>query len=98
MSLNRYESILMDYLESHAEEKRYWEARVLEIDRRGGHRESKVLDLNSLLWEYFEERSRFESPFRELVIHEGVKKISMLTLSEYLLRMWTPVPKKRALR
>ena len=98
MSLNRYENIMMDYLESHAEEKRYWEARVLEIDRRGGRRESKVLDLNSLLWEYFEERSRFESPFRELVIHEGVKKISMLNLSEYLLRMWTPVPKKRARR
>ena len=34
MSLNRYERILMDYLENHAEEKRYWEARVLEIDRR----------------------------------------------------------------
>jgi len=94
MSLNRYERILMDYLENHAEEKRYWEARVLEIDRRGGRRESKVLDLNSSLWEYFEERSRFESPFRELVIHEGSKKISMLNLSEYLLRMWTPL--KRA--
>ena len=97
MSLNRYERMLMDYLENHAEEKRLWEARVWEIDRRGGRRESKVLDLSSLLWEYFEERSRFESPFREVVIHEGSKKISMLNLSEYLLRMWTPVrsPKKR---
>ena len=98
MSLNRYERMLKDYLENHLEEKRFWEARVWEIDRRVGRRESKVLDLNSLLWDYFEERSRFESPFREVVIHEGSKKISMLNLSEYLLRMWTPVrsPKKAA--
>ena len=90
MSLNRYERMLMDYLENHLEEKCFWEARVWEIDRQVGRRESKVLDLNGLLWDYFEERSRFESPFREVVIHEGSKKISMLNLSEYLLRTWTP--------
>ncbi len=98
MSLNRYEQMLFNYLESHSEEKRYWEARVLEIARRDGRRESQVLDLNRSLWEYFEERSRFESPFREIIIHEGDRKISMLNLSEYLLRMWAPPPKKRVKR
>lgn len=95
MSLNRYEQMLMNYLECHAEEKRFWEARVTEISRRGGRRESMALELNGILWEYFEERSRFESPFREVVIHEGDRKISMLNLSEYLLRMWAPLPKKK---
>jgi hypothetical protein len=95
MSLNRYEQILMNYLECHSEEKRFWEARVTEISRRGGRRESRALELNGILWEYFEERARFESRFREVLIHEGDRKISMLNLSEYLLRMWAPPPQKK---
>ena len=98
MSLNRYEQLLFNYLESHDEEKRFWVARVLEIARRGGRREAQVLDLNRSLWEYFEERSRFESPFREIIIHEGSRSISMLNLSEYLLRMWAPPPPKKQAR
>ncbi len=87
--------MLFNYIECHAEEKRFWEARVLETSRLAIRRESQALELNGLLWEYFEERSRFESPFREVVIHEGDRKISMLNLSEYLLRMWAPLPKKK---
>ena len=98
MSLNRYEQLLYNYLESHDDEKRFWMAHVLEISRRGGRRENQVLDLNAQLWEYFEERSRFESPFREVVIHEGDRKISMINLSEHLLRILAPVVKKKARR
>ncbi len=98
MSLNRYEQILMNYLECHSEEKRFWEARVTEISRSGGRLESRALELNGILWEYFEERARFESSFREVLIHEGDPKTSMLNLSEYLLRMWAPpTQKKRSL-
>ena len=95
MSLNRYEQILINYLECHSEEKRFWEAKVTEISRRGGRRESRALELYGILWEYFEERARFESRFREVLIHEGDRKISMLNLSEYLLRMWAPLPQKK---
>ncbi|MEM9159483.1 MAG: hypothetical protein AAGB46_10575 [Verrucomicrobiota bacterium] len=95
MSLNRYEQILFDYVETHPEEKLFWESRVLELAKRRGRREEAVLNLNSMLWEYFEERSRFESPFREVAIYEGMDKISMLNLSEYLMRMWAPMPKRR---
>ncbi len=80
--------MLFNYLDSRDDEKAYWRARVNEVARRSDRREVAVLDLNSMLWEYFEERSRFESPFREVVIHEGMEKISMLNLSEYLLRSW----------
>lgn len=89
MSLNRYEQMLFDYVENRAEEKLFWEARVADVWRREKNSEQGVLDLNAQLWEYFEERSRYESPFREVVQREGAAKISMLNLSEYLLRMWT---------
>ena len=95
MSLNRYEQILYNYVETRQEEKIFWEARVLELAKRRGRREAAILDLNSMLWEYFEERSRCESPFREVVIHEGAGQISMLNLAEYLMRMWAPPPKRK---
>lgn len=86
--------MLFDYLEGRDDEKRYWEARVMDIWSKDKATKRAVLTLNALLWEYFEERSRHESPFREVVLREGAAKISMLNLSEYLLRMWT-VPSRR---
>ena len=96
MSLNRYEQLLFDYLESHPDEKRFWESRVLDVSRNGDRREAQVLELNRILWEYFEERARFETEFEAATSFDGSGKISMLNLSEYLLRMWAPLPKKRA--
>ncbi|EDY80679.1 hypothetical protein VDG1235_295 [Verrucomicrobiia bacterium DG1235] len=89
MSLNRYEQLLHDYIESLPEEKRYWVDRVVEVARGSGRREEAALGLNAELWEYFEERSRSESAFAE-ALQPGGGRISMLNLSEYLLRMWTP--------
>ena len=90
MSLNRYEQMLHNYIETHPDERRFWLARVQEVGNRPSCREEATLDLNSALWEYFEERSRYESPFREIVVAEGGARISMLNLSEYLLRIWAP--------
>jgi hypothetical protein len=98
MSLNRYEQLLFDYIERNNDEKRFWEGRVLEIARQGLRRESLVMDLNSQLWDYFEERARFEACFIDLKFHEGDRKISMISLSEYLLKMWLPLPKKKPRR
>jgi len=95
MSLNRYESLLLGYLENHPEEKRYWEGRVREVAGRKVSRSQSAQDLNSMFWDYFEERSRHQSPFREVATHENMQKISMLNLSEYLMRMWAPVPAKK---
>ena len=90
VSLNRYEQILRDYIENHPDEKRFWKARVAEVASRPGRRESQALDLNAALWDYFEERSRHESPFREIAAREGLQRISMLNLSEYWIRLWGP--------
>lgn len=93
MSLNRYEQILSDYVDNRPEEKRFWSSRVLELARRPGRQEAAVLELNGLLWEYFQERARHESPFREIVVGEGLCRISLLNLAEYWLRMWPPPAK-----
>ncbi len=97
MSLNRYEQMLFDYLENRPDEKRYWESQVLDLSRRNSRFETIASDLNRMFWDYFEERSRYESPFREVAIREGLDRISMLNLSEYLLRVWgnLPEPKKK---
>lgn len=87
MSLNRYEQKLHDYIESYPEELRFWRDRVLEIERVNSRREAAALSLNAELWDYFEERSRHEPVFAE-VISGGSGKLSMLNLSEYLLRLW----------
>ena len=98
MSLNRYESMLLSYLENHLDEKDFWRSRVIETANRKVSREQSARDLSAMFWEYFEERSRHESPFREVATREGLERISMLNLSEYLMRLWAPPPspKKRA--
>ncbi len=98
MSFNRYEQLLYDYIDRNDEEKRFWEGRVVEIGRQGGRLEGLVLGLNDQLWDYFEERARFDPVLRDLRFHDGEPKISMLNLSEYLLRMWGRLPKKKARR
>lgn len=98
MSFNRYEQFLYDYIDRNDEEKRFWEGRVVEIGSQGGRLEELVLGLNDQLWDYFEERARFDPVLRDLRFHDGEPKISMLNLSEYLLRMWVQLPKKKARR
>lgn len=88
MSLNRYEQLLYDYIESLPEERRYWLERVVEVAETNRRREAAALALNGELWDYFEERSRHEPEFAD-VVGAGAGKVSMLNLSEYLLRMWT---------
>lgn len=89
MSFNKYEQLLHDYIEDQPEEKRYWVAHVSDLEKARRRREETVMKLNAALWEYFEERSLHESPFKEFVQYEGSGRISMLNLSEYWLRMWT---------
>lgn len=94
MSLNRYEQRLYDYVESIPEEKRFWMERVKEIAADAMRDEEAALRLNAALWDYFEERSRHDRDLSD-AMGDGVK-LSLLNLSEYLLRVWVaPKPKKR---
>lgn len=95
MSLNRYEQILFSYIETRPEELRFWRSRVEETARQAGQLDLATRTLSGLLWEYYEERSRHESPFRETAIYEGMNRVSLMSLAEYLLRIWAPPFRKK---
>ncbi len=46
------------------------------------------------LWEYFVERSQHVPVFRDLSIG-GLRRVSLLNLAEYVLRLWGPPPKSQ---
>lgn len=94
MSLNRSEQLVFDYLESHPEEKRFWQDKVI-TTARGQDPHVAAARLAEALWSYFEERSAVAEPFLGRARHEGVRRISMRNLAELLLRLWAPPPKKR---
>jgi hypothetical protein len=82
MSLNRYEQTLFSYWEKQPDERRHWQAKVIEITR--------VAEL----WDHFVERSAHVPALRELAIG-GLRRVSLLNLAEYLIRLWGPPPKPK---
>ena len=94
MSLNRAEQMLLDYVQTHQEERQFLLDKVRAIAREQSDEARAVRSLESELWRYYEERSRVVSPFREMAAKEGLRRISMKNLAEYWLRLWTePRPK-----
>jgi hypothetical protein len=95
MSLNRTEQQVFDYIQSHPEEKHYWTAKVRSVAGRIRDPHAAGIELDAELWRYYLERSQVAEPFREQVRREGVARISLRNLAEYLLRLWAPPPPKR---
>ena len=90
MSLNRYEHTLYDYWQRNPDELRFWQEKVRRLAGGRAPDPALVMTLNAELWRYYEERSRVVEPFRGMAEHEGLRKVSLLNLSEYLLRVWLP--------
>lgn len=90
MSLNRNEQLVLDYLMSHPEERHHWEGKVRKtfFESQDPHSAASLLD--GELWRYYEERSTVTAPFRAEALREGLRRISMKNLAEYLIRLWTP--------
>ncbi len=96
MSLNRSEQLLFDYLEKHREERQYWQAKVQKTFAAAADQHEAAGQLATELWRYYEERSAVAAPFREIAQREGLRRISMKSLAELLIRLWTePKPKKK---
>ncbi len=95
MSLNRYEHALYSYLESNPDELRHWRGKVQEATRRMSAAPDVARGLERELWDYLTERSEHVPALRNL--HAGgVRRVSLLNLSEYLCRVWGPtVPARR---
>ena len=95
MSLNRAEQMVFDYVQQHLDEKRHWQDKVKAISARAVDPHAAAMALEEELWQYYEERSAVASPFREIAQREGLRRISLRNLAEYLLRVWAPVKAKK---
>jgi len=88
VSLNRSEQQLFGYIEGNREERQFWEHKVREFDAKLSDRALAARSIESELWRYFVERSAVVPLFKHAAEHEGLRRISMQNLAEYLLRIW----------
>jgi len=96
MSLNRCEQRVFDYLQSHREERQFWQEKVRRSARAATDSHAVATRLEGELWRYYEERSAVAAPFREAARVEGLQRTSMRNLAELLLRLWAePRPKPK---
>ena len=94
MSLNKYEQTLFDYIDRHAEERKYWHAKLQEAARLSADYGVVARELEREMWEYYRERSQQVPMLRDLNIG-GLRRVSLLNLTEYLLRVWGPPPRPK---
>jgi hypothetical protein len=94
MSLNRTEQLLFDYIQKNPDERQHWQEKVRTLAKIVPE-ERAAATLEGELWRYYEERSRVAAPFLEIARREGIRKISLRNLAEYLLRVWSPPRPKR---
>jgi hypothetical protein len=96
MSLNRCEQRVFDYLQTHPEERHYWQGKFQRALKAAEDERVAVDNLAHDLWFYYEERSAVASPFMEATRVEGLRRTSMKNLAELLWRLWIqPAPKRR---
>lgn len=96
MSLNRCEQRVFDYLQSHRDERHFWQDKFRTVSKTVANEHAAADMLAKELWRYYEERSAVASPFKEAVRSEGLKRTSMKNLAELLLRLWVePRPKPK---
>ena len=95
MSLNRTEQLLFDYLQNNPEERQHWQDNVRNLAKTVTDPHAAAVRLEGELRRYHEERSGVAAPFLEIARREGIHRISLRNLAEYLLRMWSPARPQR---
>ena len=94
MSLNRYEQAIFDYWGKEIDERRHWQAKIIEMTRDAGSHVNHARNIERELWEYFIERSQHVAGLRDLQTG-GLRRVSLLNLAEHVIRLWGPPPKPR---
>lgn len=94
MSLNRYEQTVFDYINAHIEERRHWQAKVLDAARNSVASEDGAASLERDLWDYVRERAPHVEEFRHFAPVQP-SPVRLLNLAEYLTRIWGPLPKPK---
>ncbi len=95
VSLNRYEQLLLDYIQSQPDESDFWEVQVKALQDSHPAHLARVHELNRLLWAYFVERGGSVPSFAEIT-GTGDTAISMRNLAEFLIERWSPRPRRRS--
>lgn len=88
MSLNRSEQQLFEYIEGNREERQFWEHKVREFDAKSLDRAAAARSIESELWRYLVERSAVVPKFKHAAERDGLRRVSLQNLAEYLLRIW----------
>ena len=94
MSLNRYEQTMFNYWQKEPDELNHWKNKVIQAAKIASAPGEVSRALERELWEYFAERSQHVPLFRDLSAG-GLRRVSLLNLAEYVLRLWGPPPKNR---
>jgi len=92
VSLNRSEQQLFEYIESNRDERQFWEYKVRGFNAQSALRSEAARLIEGELWRYYKERAGVVPKFKQLAEREGLLRVSMLNLAEYLLRVWVPLP------
>ncbi len=90
MSLNQTEQTLFAYLESHVEERQFWQAKVRELMSASRNDPAVAAALAGELRRYRDERG--SAGALPLQVHErkGLELSGFLNLAEHLMRIWGP--------
>jgi hypothetical protein len=95
VSLNRREQQLFEYINANRDERQFWEYKVREFDTKLQDRLEAARQIERELWRYYVERSGVVLSFKQVAEREGLRRVSLLNLAEYLLRLWLPPKTKR---
>ena len=85
---------MFNYWHKQPDELSHWKDKVIQAAKTTGAPGEVARALERELWEYFAERSQHIPLFRDLSAGE-LRRVSLLNLAEYVLRLWGPPPKNR---
>ena len=96
VSLNRSEQQIFEYIETNRDERHFWEYKVRDFASKFADLSEAASLIESELWRYYVERSGVVPELKRMAEREGLHRMSMRNLADYLLRLWVePRPKKR---
>ena len=85
---------MFNYWQSQPDELNHWKNKIVLAAKASLGPGQVARSLERDLWDYFVERSQHVPVFRDLNAG-SVRRVSLLNLAEYVLRLWGPPPKIR---
>jgi len=96
VSLNRSEHQLFEYIETNRDERHFWEYKVRDFAAKFADLSQAASVIDGELWRYYVERAGVVPALKSMAEREGLRRMSMRNLAEYMLRLWVaPRPKKQ---